>query len=60
MWQWEKTTKWMRREQNVTKTRNSKDLDTRNQQLDTMMQRKFNKTKTKRLGEKAKNVFGRG
>ena len=48
IWQW---SGWwciqMWREQNVTRTRNSKRLDTKNQQLDTRCNRKFNNAKTK-------------
>ena len=40
---------WRQREQNVTRTRNSKSLDTRNQQLDTRCNRKFNNAKNKWL-----------
>ena len=57
MWQREKTIKWMRREQNVTRTRNSKDLDTRNQQLNT----RCNENSTKQIlsdeAKKAKSVW---
>ena len=44
-------------QQNVTRTRNSKNLDTKNQQFDTTMQRKFNKTNFKWCVKKAKSIL---